>query len=174
MYWIKVSRVIVHVHTILRGDVLGITIRELVHRHVLLPRFLIVKVSILRVHRPILWSIKACFFAAHLGETNLKTPGHIRSDSVFKMELNMFRKLESCTYTSLFKAKLNIVPGALNDTSAETKSPLRSAAPQKARPHAVLLFSKLNQTFFGYFHPENIYIHDTNKYFLGWPNRYFG
>ena len=39
---------------------------------------------------------------------------------------------------------------------------------------AVPLFSKLNKIFFGYFDPENTLLDDKNRYFSGWPNRYFG
>ena len=34
-------------------------------------------------------------------------------------------------------------------------------------PPPVLLFSKLNQMFLGYFHPENIFLDNVNKSFLG-------
>ena len=34
--------------------------------------------------------------------------------------------------------------------------------------------SKLNVLFSGYFDPENVCLHDKNKWFSGWPNRYFG
>ena len=33
--------------------------------------------------------------------------------------------------------------------------------------YSVLLFSKLNTIFFGYFDPENIFLDNTNKYFSG-------
>ena len=36
------------------------------------------------------------------------------------------------------------------------------------------VFSKLNNLFFGYFDPINIFFYNKNKYFLGWPKRYFG
>ena len=38
----------------------------------------------------------------------------------------------------------------------------------------VLLFSKLNKMFFGYFDPEHIFLDNENKYFSGWVYRYFG
>ena len=39
---------------------------------------------------------------------------------------------------------------------------------------SVLLFSKSNKMFFGYFDPETIFLDSKNKQFSGWPNRYFG
>ena len=37
----------------------------------------------------------------------------------------------------------------------------------------VLPFSKSNKTFFGYFNPENIFLHNEINKIAGWPNRYF-
>ena len=39
---------------------------------------------------------------------------------------------------------------------------------------AVIFFSKLNYLFFWYFDPENIFLDNENKWFSGWPKRYFG
>ena len=39
---------------------------------------------------------------------------------------------------------------------------------------SVKFFSKLNNLFFGYFDPINIFFDNKNKYFSGWPKRYFG
>ena len=47
-----------------------------------------------------------------------------------------------------------------------------STAFKSQRP--VLPFSRLNNTFFGYFDPEKIYENNENKQFSGWPDRYFG
>ena len=38
----------------------------------------------------------------------------------------------------------------------------------------MLLFSKLNNMFFGYFNPENMCRDNENGYFPGWPTRCFG
>ena len=38
----------------------------------------------------------------------------------------------------------------------------------------VKFFSKLNLFIFGYFDPVHIFSDNKNKYFSGWPNRYFG
>ena len=46
---------------------------------------------------------------------------------------------------------------------------------QAKRPAvAVKFFSKLNYLIFGYFDPTNILFDIKNKFFLGWPKRYFG
>ena len=40
---------------------------------------------------------------------------------------------------------------------------------------AVLLFSNLNKLISGYFDPKKlVFLDNENKYFLGWPNWYFG
>ena len=38
----------------------------------------------------------------------------------------------------------------------------------------VMFFFKINSFFFGYFDPINICFDNKNKYFSGWPKRYFG
>ena len=38
----------------------------------------------------------------------------------------------------------------------------------------VLIFSKSNKIFFGYFDPKNIFLDNKNGLFSGWPKRYFG
>ena len=38
----------------------------------------------------------------------------------------------------------------------------------------VKIFSKFNFFIFGYFEPTNNFFDNKNKYFLGWPKRYFG
>ena len=40
--------------------------------------------------------------------------------------------------------------------------------------HQCFFFSKLNYLFFGYFDPKNMFLDNKNKYFSGWPERYFG
>ena len=63
----------------------------------------------------------------------------------------------------IFITYMNNCRGVLNDTSAQTKTLVASP---------VLLFSNLNEIFFGYFDPENIYLDNKNNYFSGWAKRY--
>ena len=41
-------------------------------------------------------------------------------------------------------------------------------------PLAVKFVSKLDYYYFGYFHPISLFFDNENKYFSGWPKRYFG
>ena len=41
-------------------------------------------------------------------------------------------------------------------------------------PHQWSFFQNINNFIFGYFEPTNNFFDNENKYFLGWPKRYFG
>ena len=73
--------------------------------------------------------------------------------SVFKIDLHLFEILESCEY-QYFIVETNDVRGDLTNVSANSRALVC---------RSVLLLSKSNKLFFGYFDPENIFLDNKNK-----------